>query len=155
MDVYRQPGEKAQDKPKTTAELLEEAKAKRANAEKERIAKHNEAFAAAYLKELEKSDDSTAFVEVEIPRVGKCLFEFPEKNQHALFKRHANAPGKPLEMGPCVTYSVHCALFPPAAQFKELCEKYNVQGFETAALKVFGAMRPKDDEEGESSATGA
>jgi hypothetical protein len=134
---------------------LEEAKTKRANADKERIAKHNEAFAAAYLKELEKGDDSTAFVEVDIPKIGKCLLKFPEKEKHALFKRHANAPGKPLEMGPCVTYSIHCAVFPPPAQFKELCEKYNVQGFETAALSVFKAMRPKDEEEGESSATEA
>jgi hypothetical protein len=132
---------------------LEEAKAKRANAEKARIDTHNEAFEAAYLKKLESADDAEAFVEAEIPRVGKCLFKFPDGPQHALFKRHANAPGKPIEMGPCKTYASQCAVFPEPVKFKELCEKYNVQGFETAALKIFAAMRPKDETEGESSAT--
>lgn len=137
------------------AKQLEEAKAKRAGAEKTRVETHNAAFVAAYLKKLEGADDSDAFVEVEIPRVGKCLFKFPDAAQHALFKRHLNVPNKPVEMGPCKTYSVHCAVFPEPAKFKELCEKYNVQGFETAALKVARAMQPKDAAEGESSATDA
>lgn len=134
---------------------LEEAKAKRAGAEKARIDAHNEAFAAAYLKKLEGTEEAEAFVEAEIPRVGKCLFKFPDQPQHALFKRHLNIPNKPVEMGPCKTYAVHCAVFPEPAKFKELCEKYNVQGFETAALKVARAMLPRDDAEGESSATDA
>lgn len=134
---------------------LEEAKAKRAGVEKARIAAHNEAFAAAYLKKLESAEDADAFVEVDIPRVGKCLFKFPEQAQHALFKRHLNVPNKPVEMGPCKTYAVHCVVFPEPVKFKELCEKYNVQGFETAALKVAMAMQPKDNAEGESSATDA
>ena len=134
---------------------LEEAKAKRANAEKTRTEAHNAAFAAAYLKKLESADEAEAFVEVDIPRVGKCLFKFPDGPRHAEFKRHANLPGKPLEMGPCKTYAVHCAVFPEPVKFKELCEKYNVQGFETAALSIFKAMRPKDEAEGESSATDA
>lgn len=142
-------------KTKSMDELIAEAKAKRAYSEKARIDEHNAAFGATYLKKLESADDSEAFVEVDIPRVGKCLFRFPERNQHALFKRHLNIPNKPVEMGPCVTYAVHCAVFPEAAKFKELCEKYNVQGFETAALKVARAMQPKDEVEGESSATGA
>ncbi len=134
---------------------LEEALAKRTNADKERIAKHNEAFAVAYLKELEKGDDSTSFVVVDIPRIGKCLHKFGDQAKHAEFKRHANMPNKPLEMGPCKTYSCHTAVFPPPLDFKALCEKYNVQGFETAALAVLVAMRPKDQEEGESSAAEA
>lgn len=134
---------------------LAEAKAKRADVEKARVDAHNEAFSAAYLKLLEHCDESTAFVDVNIPRVGKCLFKFPDQAQHALFKRHLNIPNKPVEMGPCKTYAVHCAVFPEPAKFKELCEKYNVQGFETAALKVARAMQPKDDAEGESSATEA
>ena len=140
---------------KSITEQLEEAKAKRAGAEKARIAAHNEAFAAAYLKKLESAEDADAFTEVDIPRVGKCLFKFPDGPRHAEFKRHANIPNKPLEMGPCKTYSVHCAVFPEPAKFKEACEKYNVQGFETAALKINAAMRPRDDAEGESSATDA
>lgn len=143
------------EKPKSMDELLAEAKAKRAGAEKARIDAHNEAFAAAYLKLLEHCDESAAFVEVDIPRVGKCLFKFPEQAQHALFKRHLNVPNKPVEMGPCKTYAVHCVVFPEPVKFKELCEKYNVQGFETASLKVAMAMQPKDDAEGESSATDA
>ena len=132
---------------------LEEAKAKRGNAEKTRIEAHNAAFATAYLKLLETSDESVSFVEVNIPKVGKCLFKYPEQARHAEFKRHANAPGKPLEMGPCKTYASNCAVFPAPVVFKELCEKYNVQGFETAALAINIAMRPKDEAEGESSAT--
>lgn len=134
---------------------LEEAKAKRANAEKARIETHNKAFEAAYLKKLETADDAEAFVEIDIPRVGKCLFRFPEQAKHALFRRHANKPNTPLELGPCVTYSAGCALFPEPVKFRELCEKYNPQGFETAALKIFLAMKGKDEEEGESSATDA
>ena len=137
------------------AKQLEEAKAKRAGAEKTRIEAHNTAFAAAYLKKLEGADESDAFVEVDIPRVGKCLFRFPDAAQHALFKRHLNVPNKPVEMGPCKTYAVHCAVCPEPVKFKELCEKYNVQGFETAALKVARAMQPTDEVEGESSATDA
>ncbi len=134
---------------------LEEAKAKRANAEKERIEKHNAAFAEAYLKALNSSDDETSFVEVDIPKIGKCLFKFGKGPQHTEFKRHANMPGKPLEIGPCKTYSVHNAIFPAPAQFKELGEKYNAQAFEIAALKIHKAMQPKDESEGESSATEA
>jgi hypothetical protein len=46
-------------------------------------------------------------------------------------------------------------VWPSALEFKALCEKYNPQGFETAALKVAKAMLPKDETEGESSATDA
>jgi hypothetical protein len=145
----------AEKKAPTTLELLDLAKSKRANAEKERIEKHNEAFAVAYLKALETSAEETSFVEVEIPKVGKCLFKFPDKARHAEFKRHANAPGKALEMGPCVTYSTNCCVFPGPVPFKDICDKYNVQGFEIAALKIFHEMAPKDKAEGESSATEA
>ena len=61
------------------AKQLEEAKAKRAGAEKTRVETHNAAFVAAYLKKLEGADDSDAFVEVDIPRVGKCLSSFPTR----------------------------------------------------------------------------
>jgi hypothetical protein len=144
-----------QAKPKTPTELLAEAVAKRANAEKTRIAAHNEAFATAYLKAIETSDESVSFVVVEIPKVGKTLHRFGDGPKHAEFKRHANAPNKPLEMGPCKTYSCHTAVWPEPLKFKELCEKYNVQGFETSAMAVLMAMRPKDAAEGESSATEA
>ena len=154
-DVYRTSSPRIEDKPRSMDELLAEAKAKRADAEKTRIEAHNVAFAAAYLKKLEGADESDAFVEVEIPRVGKCLFRFPDQPQHAQFKRHLNDPNKPIEMGPCKTYAVHCAIFPEPVKFKELCEKYNVQGFETSAVAVAKAMMPKDKAEGESSATDA
>ncbi len=144
-----------QAKQKTSQELLEEAKTKRANVEKARIDAHNAAFDAAYTKALETSDESISFVEVNIPKVGKTLHKFADQAKHAEFKRHANTPGKPIEMGPCKTYSCHTAVFPPPVQFKELCEKYNVQGFETAASAVLIAMTPKDAAEGESSATDA
>jgi hypothetical protein len=143
------------DNIKTTAELIEEAKAKRANASHERIAKHNEAFDAAYLKALESASDEVVFIVVDIPNVGKTLHKFGEGAKHAEFKRHLNIPNKPVEMGPCKTYACHTVVFPDPFEFKKLCEKYNPQGFETAALKVARAMQPKDDAEGESSATDA
>ena len=93
------------------AKQLEEAKAKRAGAEKTRVETHNAAFVAAYLKKLEGADDSDAFVEVD-PARREMPFKFPDAAQHALFKRHLNVPNKPVEMGPCKTYSVHCAVFP-------------------------------------------
>jgi hypothetical protein len=142
-------------KEKTTAELLEEAKATRANSTRERIEKHNAAFADAYLKALNNADDGAAFVEAAIPNIGKCLFTYGKGPQHTEFKRHVNQPGKPLELGPCKTYSCHNAVFPPPREFKELGEKYNAQAFEIAALKIHNAMQPKDEAEGESSATGA
>lgn len=132
---------------------IKEAETKRAVATAERIAKHNEALQAAYLKLLETADESTVFVVVDIPNVGNTVHKYGEGAKHAEFKRHLNAPNKAVEMGPCKTYSCHTVVFPPPLQFKELCEKYNPQGFETAALKVVKAMQPKDDAEGESSAT--
>lgn len=155
MDAFQQPSEKPAGRQLTPAELLAIALDRRANAEQNRINAHNESFTAAYLKAIETHDESIAFVVVDIPRVGKTLHKFPAGPQHAEFKRHANKPNTPLEMGPCKTYSCHTAVFPEPVRFKELCEKYNVQGFETAALAVFKAMRPKDTEEGESSATDA
>lgn len=134
---------------------IAEAKAKRAAATKARIDAHNEAFSAAYKKLLDSADESIVFIEVNIPNVGMTVHKFGVGANHAEFKRHANAPNKPLEMGPCKTYSCHTAVWPEPVKFKELCEKYNVQGFETAAMAVLIAMRPKDAAEGESSATEA
>jgi hypothetical protein len=144
-----------QAKQKSASELLEEAKAKRAIATQERIEKHNAAFVDAYLKALNNADDGASFVEKEIPNLGKCLFTYGKGPQHTEFKRHVNTPGKPLELGPCKTYSCHHAVFPPPKEFKELGEKYNVQAFEIAALAIHKAMQPKDEAEGESSATEA
>lgn len=134
---------------------IEEAKAKRAAAAKARIDAHNEAVATAYKKLLDSADESTVFVEVNIPNVGMTVHKFGEGAKHAEFKRHLNAPNKPVEMGPCKTYSCHTVVIPEPLKFKELCEKYNPQGFETSALKVAKAMQPKDEAEGESSATDA
>jgi hypothetical protein len=147
-DPYRIPAESIHDKPKTTAELLEEAKAKRANAETERIAQHNAAFDAFYLNALASDDGSTSYVVKSIPKIGKCLATFAAKPDHALFKRAVNVRDKPLEMSTCVTYSTKCVIFPAPKKFAELCDKYNVQGYEIMALGIHAAMQSEDEDEG-------
>jgi hypothetical protein len=127
---------------------LKEAKEKKAAHDAERIEKHNAAFVEAYLKALDNADDGASFVEVNIPKVGKCLFKFPSRPDHAAFKREVNVREKPLELSTCTTYSTKCVVFPPPIQFKEMCDKYNVQGFEIAALRIHREMQEKDEEEG-------
>lgn len=134
---------------------IKETKAKREAATKARIDAHNEMVAVAYDKLLNSAEEGVVFVEVDIPNVGMTVHKFGEGAKHAEFKRHLNVPGKPIEMGPCKTYSCHTVVIPEPLKFKELCEKYNPQGFETSALKVAKAMQPKDEAEGESSATDA
>lgn len=145
MDVYRQPGEKPAERT-SIEEVKARVAAKLAAKEAETAAaieKHNEGFYLAYEKALDEHGDRLVVVDVE--KVGKCLFKFGGRADHAAF---VGAIHKSMDMGPCVTYSCKCVLYPEPLKFRELLDKVNPEGFVKAALRIKIAMQGEDDEEG-------
>lgn len=109
-----------------------------------RIEAHNLAFLEAYEKALD-GEFANRLVIVDIPKVGKCLYRFAGRTDHAAFTREIH---EKIELAPCVTYTSKCVLYPLPVAHRELLDKENPEGFVKAALAIKTAMKGEDTAEG-------
>jgi len=124
---------------KRIAEKQAAARAKTAD----ELEEHNLGYLEALDKALDEHGDR--LVTVDIAHVGKCLFRFPGRPDHAAFVRDV---AKEITLGACVTYTTKCVLYPAPVAFKDKLDALNVEGFVQAANAIRSAMRPEDEEEG-------
>lgn len=142
MDAYREAAQREQ----TVAEMRERVAAKREAkkaAEDAEIEAHNKGFYEAYDKAID--EHGSRLVEVDVPYVGKCLYRFPGKVDHAAFTR---AIHDKIDLAPCVTYANKCVVYPDERTHHKLLGEKNPEGYVKAALKIKTAMRGEDEEEG-------
>ncbi len=143
MFVYR-------DKAEVTSSIddlkkaIAEKKAAKAAPAREAAEKHEAAYLAALLSALDTYDEGE-LVTVDVPRVGKCLLRFAGRPDHAQFTKQIH---EKIEVAPCLTFAVKCAVFPSPIEFKALLEAKNPEGFVTCALAVKNAMAGQVIEEG-------
>jgi hypothetical protein len=123
---------------------IEAKKAAKAAPAREAAEKHEAAYLAAYLTALDTYDEGE-LVTVDVPRVGKCLLRFAGRPDHAQFTK---AIHEKIEVAPCLTFAVKCAVFPAPLDFKTLLEAKNPEGFVDCALAVKNAMKSRVIEEG-------
>lgn len=134
------------EQKKRIAELEKRIAEKRAAARAktaDELQNHNLGYLEALDKALDEHGDR--LVTVDIAHVGKCLFRFPGRPDHAAFVRSV---AREITAEACRLLASKCVLYPTPQEFVNKVDALNSEGYIQTANAIRAAMRPEDEEEG-------